>query len=104
MRLLAANREKFSVLKSPANVMRPVAIVVKIDIGLRRHLREIKFAIRCRHHLQDRRTHKLQKGNEGRYGIAGQAKDGATASLPKKKWFARFDRHSPDVDLSAESE
>ena len=33
-----------------------------------------------------------------------QAKDGATFSLTKKKWFAWFDRHAPDVDISTERE
>src|SRR6267143_3155713 len=102
MRLLAANRREFSLLKPAAKITGSIAIVAKIDNQLCGDLRRLELALARAHHLQNCRTHQSQERHERGDRVPRQTKHRAFAGATEEKWFARLDGHAPDVDLGAE--
>src|SRR5207237_10056360 len=102
MRFLAANRREFSRLKPAAEITGPSAIVAKIDNHLCGDLRRLELALARAHHLQNCGTDESQERHERGDRVPRQTKHRAFIDATEEKWFARLDRHAPDVDLGAE--
>ena len=82
--------------------MHAIAAIAHVACQTSDRPRQTQRVVRCAHHLENRRPHEYEKGNERGNGIAGQGKDGAVATPPEQERLARFNCDSPQIDFGTE--